>query len=140
MIKTCIKCGKEFNGRTKNKFCFKSCYHSYLIGKPSWNKGKKLSKKHIDNLIKSHKGKYTSKESFHWKGDNVGYCALHEWVSRYKGKPTKCEHCGKIFLRNSQIHWANIDHKYRRRLNDFIRLCSSCHKIYDYKNHLKRND
>src|ERR1035437_1026466 len=27
-----------------------------------------------------------------WKGDDVGYRALHRWVENHLGKPTKCEH------------------------------------------------
>jgi len=71
-----------------------------------------------------------------WAGDRVGYFTLHSWVMRWKGKPTTCEHCGKTGLTGMKIHWANKDHKYKRNLEDWIRLCASCHKIYDYKNHL----
>jgi hypothetical protein len=65
-----------------------------------------------------------------WKGDNVKYCSLHQWLVRKKGKPSKCEHCGTTDIRRYQ--WANIDHKYRRNVDDFIRLCIPCHKKYDY--------
>ena len=32
------------------------------------------------------------------------------------------------------IHWANIDHKYRRNLDDWIGLCAKCHRRYDIEN------
>ena len=35
-----------------------------------------------------------------------------------------------------KFEWANIDHKYRRVLEDFIRMCTSCHRKYDYENNL----
>lgn len=72
---------------------------------------------------------HRSDEAHHmWKGQKVGYCGLHAWVRRHRGKPTVCEHCGCIGPRH---HWANIDHKYRRVLEDFIRLCQRCHYVYD---------
>lgn len=71
-----------------------------------------------------------------WKGDNVGYTATHDWVRKWKGKPTMCEGCGKDGLKKSQIHWANIDYQYRRILDDYIGLCVSCHKKYDYEHNL----
>lgn len=59
------------------------------------------------------------------------YATIHQWVVRWRGRPAKCEHCGKDGLTERKIHWANIDHKYRRNLNDYIRLCAKCHKNYD---------
>lgn len=70
-------------------------------------------------------------KSCHWKGINVGYKGIHEWVKKWKGRPDTCEHCGKTQLKGRQIHWANVDHQYRRVLEDFIRLCKDCHKKYD---------
>lgn len=64
-----------------------------------------------------------------WKGDEVGYVALHTWVSRKKGKPKKCEICKKENL--ERYEWANKDRKYRRNTDDFIRLCVECHRNYD---------
>jgi hypothetical protein len=74
-----------------------------------------------------------------WKGDEVGYRALHNWVQKYKGKARKCSFCGKNGS-GKQIQWANIDHQYRRVLEDYISLCSSCHKKYDIENNLKHKD
>lgn len=69
--------------------------------------------------------------NLNWKGDNVGYHALHNWVSRNLGTPNICEHCGKSGLKGRYIDWANKSQKYLRDLSDWIRLCKSCHKIYD---------
>lgn len=101
-------------------------------------KGKKLSKKHIKSIVDSHKGKNLGEDSPRWKGDKVGVGALHSWVVRRKGKPIKCQFCGELPKKAfpKRIQWANKDHKYRRKLNDFIGLCVSCHRNYDYKNHL----
>ena len=71
--------------------------------------------------------------SGNWKGENAKYRAIHQWVSKWKGSPTTCEKCGRTNLTKQQIHWANIDHRYRRVLDDYIRLCAKCHKKYDKK-------
>ena len=68
-----------------------------------------------------------------WKGDNVGYKGLHKWVKKCKGKPKICEHCG-IDCEEKRLEWANIDHKYKRNLDDFISLCCKCHRCYDKLN------
>lgn len=69
-----------------------------------------------------------------WKGSQVSYYGLHAWIKKQLGSPTKCEHCKKDGLIKNEIDWANKDHKYRRNLGDWIRLCRSCHKKYDYSN------
>jgi len=52
----------------------------------------------------------------------------------WKGKAKFCENCGKIGEKVGDrwnIDWANIDHKYRRVLEDYIGLCKKCHRKYD---------
>lgn len=66
-----------------------------------------------------------------WKGDKVSYAGLHIWVRKWKGKPFGCGICGS--QKNIRYHWANIDHKYRRVLDDYMSMCCSCHKKYDVK-------
>jgi hypothetical protein len=72
-----------------------------------------------------------------WKGDEVGYEPLHQWIRRIKGPPNACVQCGKVKTTARSIHWANIDRQYRRQPDDFIALCASCHKLHD--NNLYRN-
>jgi hypothetical protein len=66
-----------------------------------------------------------------WKGEKAGKKAKHEWISVNYGKPNYCEHCKRTDRK--KYEWANIDHKYRRVIEDFIRLCVSCHRKYDYE-------
>lgn len=66
-----------------------------------------------------------------WKGDNVGYGAVHSWIRKKLGNPCKCNSCQKDNLRSRQYHWANISHKYKRELSDWVRLCVKCHSLYD---------
>jgi hypothetical protein len=75
-------------------------------------------------------------DSPNWKGDSVGKAALHRWVEKYKGKPRKCEHCGTE--KAKQYDWANVSQRYKRDLDDFIRLCRPCHAKYDYPTRSKK--
>lgn len=105
-------------------------------------KGRKLSPEHIKNCVLGHKGlKHTEDwkkengerckgiKNWQWKGDNGSYGAIHNWVRKWKGRPNHCEVCGTTERR--MYHWANIDHKYRRVLEDYISMCEPCHVRYD---------
>ena len=120
-------------------------------GHISWNKGINWPEEIKEKISKAKKGvkiwggKRTGMdwmigERHHaWKGNNVGYTGLHAWTKAKLGKPSICEHCGNNGLNGQKIHWANKDHKYRRNLDDWLRLCASCHKIYDLKNGLTKH-
>lgn len=51
------------------------------------------------------------------------------WVELHKGKPSLCEHCGTTEAK--KFEWANISKKYKRELDDWIRLCTKCHRKFD---------
>jgi hypothetical protein len=84
---------------------------------------------------------HTGEKSINWMGDDVGYDGVHKWVKKHLGKPTKCEHCGKsgVYIINKDgkrkldIEWANKDHRYRRNLSDWMRLCKKCHGEHDVR-------
>lgn len=76
------------------------------------------------------KGKAAGRSTF-WKGEDALYETKHRWVSNHKGRPQFCEHCKRTDRK--KYEWANIDNKYRRVLDDYIRLCTSCHRKYDYR-------
>lgn len=82
------------------------------------------------------KGKF---EEVHpkWKGNSIGKAGVHRWVDKWKGKPNKCEVCG--VENKKKYEWANIDHKYRRVLEDYTRMCTSCHRNYDKSRGVKIN-
>ena len=74
----------------------------------------------------------TGKQNPAWKGDKVGYWGIHDWVTRKLGQPRYCAYCQSNDKKGPlQYQWANISHSYRRDLSDWIRLCASCHKLFD---------
>lgn len=63
-----------------------------------------------------------------WKGDAVGYAALHTWIKRRKKRPSCCEICG---IEKPRLDLANISGKYLRDLADWEYLCRRCHMKKD---------
>lgn len=63
---------------------------------------------------------------------------IHREVERILGKPKKCENCGDTT--KNKYDWANISGEYKDDITDYIRLCISCHRLYDFgKINVKRN-
>lgn len=62
-----------------------------------------------------------------WKGDNVGYNALHAWVKRNLIKPQVCSNCNQT----KALDLANISQEYKRDLSDWEWLCRKCHMEKD---------
>lgn len=132
--------GKKHN---ISKEGYEKLSHTFLKG--GWNKGLKSSKEWREKVRQARLGttipvktkakmKLSAKvaeENHKWLGDDVSYTGLHMWVKNHLGKPKKCEHCGRTDLPLRKYHWANIDHKYRRNLHDWLRLCVDCHRKYD---------
>jgi hypothetical protein len=110
----CKQCKSVFYRKPylKRVFCSHKCQVNsiFYVGHPPY----------VDN-----KGS----NSYAWKGDKVGYVALHSWVRRERGTPSKCEHCGTTTA--VKYEWANKSHKYKRDLSDWLRLCVPCHSRYD---------
>lgn len=104
---------------------------------PEWNKkiSDGVKKQHAEGrgrspgFTKEARAKAIEKT---WKGESASLKAKHQWVSLWKGKPTMCEFCGTTTAK--KFEWANVDHKYRRVLDDYIRLCTRCHRRYDIDN------
>lgn len=88
---------------------------------------RKISRANKGNpkLINANRGE----RAYNYKGGEVGYGALHEWVRRWLGKPNKCENCGATDKK--RYEWANISGDYLRDLGDWARLCKSCHCLID---------
>lgn len=155
MTKECKQCGKSFEKSPSEsnaywqvkKYCSISCSR---VERSSWNKGLPRTWKSPGDFKKGSKpwnkgkGDYAKKLGFGkwmkgrtdeqnnaWKGDEVGYGALHDWIRSKKGTPIQCSNCGKKSKVPQMIHWANVSGEYYRDLNDWIRLCAKCHKEHD---------
>lgn len=127
------------------------------LGQKSWNKGRTgiYSVESLEKMRKSHIGQKVSEETKkkisetnkgcigYWLGkklseehklhiskpESTNYRTIHWWVQRVLGKPNKCEYCDNT---NAKAYdWANIDHTYKRDINDWVRLCRSCHIKFD---------
>jgi hypothetical protein len=64
-----------------------------------------------------------------WKGDNASRSAIHKWLSKIKPLTGICEECG---VTGKRTEYSNVDHTYRRVVEDYRELCSRCHRYYDY--------
>ena len=62
-----------------------------------------------------------------WKGDDVGYHALHDWARRHIAKPILCVCCGE----QEPFDLSNISGEYKRELPDWHWLCRKCHMSLD---------
>lgn len=133
--------GLKLKGISQDTSHLKS--YQFKKGQEVWNKGQKGYKLKIKyprkDFTKSIEGlkEYWDKNSrWHddehpsWKGDDVKYVALHQWVNKHKGRANQCSniYCPGI---SSTFDWANIDSAYKRNLDDFVSLCRSCHMRYD---------
>ena len=57
--------------------------------------------------------------------------AIHRRIETLYGKPKYCEICKRSDKK--KYEWANKDHKYSMNIEDWMRLCTSCHRKYDIK-------
>lgn len=59
-----------------------------------------------------------------WKGDKVGYYALHTWLGRKLGKAKRCSN--SPLHKCNKYYWANISGEYKRDLSDWKQVCARC--------------
>jgi hypothetical protein len=137
-MKNICKCGNEFDVRPAlvkkgyGKFCSMQCSFKWRSKGPAKRKPYNIIKENPKSFKKGqtpwNKGVQSNLIPANFKGESVGYDALHDWVNRHRGKAVKCEHCGKD---HGRIEWANKSHEYKRDLSDWISLCKKCHYAYD---------
>lgn len=104
------------------------------IANGRYEKGHRETKEQKEKRLLNLRKVIVGKNNVHWKGDNAVQHTIHHWIVRWKGRPKQCEVCGTTDAK--KYEWSNIDHKYRRVLDDYIRMCTKCHRNYDYDNHL----
>lgn len=81
-----------------------------------------FSKKWRENIANAVKGNKS-----HWIGDNASYRAIHRYFTVHFGNEKYCTMCERTDRK--RYEWANIrdDGKYTRNINNYTRLCHSCH-------------
>lgn len=129
----------------------------------AWNKAhpkrrKEIMKKHRDcpelrngthaNLGRKHneefklavserqQGHWIGDKNPKWVGDAVAYHGVHSWVKRQKGKAMSCINGCTA----KRYQWTNVDHKYRRNVDDYTSMCQSCHYYYDFERRKKMKE
>jgi hypothetical protein len=124
--------------KANKKFCSKNCYSNFYR-KIVICKGCKTS----FQIAKWQNAKFCSRKCFlnntwkednnpRWKGDKVGYHGVHDWLNRIFGKADRCELCGASDKR--MYHWCKkLGAPYFRNRENFIMLCVSCHRKYDWR-------
>lgn len=93
--------------KSTHKFCSKKCYWKSLEG------------------LKNEKAP-------NWRGNKAGIQAIHNWLEVNFGKFKICE--GKDCRKKSNVYeWClKTNYKYKKNKNNFLRLCRSCHRRYDF--------
>jgi len=141
----CHQCSKHYiilkcilkNRKNNSKFCSKICKNNSLLNVSRPQKTKEKISNSLKGRTSPNKGKEVrwmiGKKNYNWKGGVAYVGNLHVWVRRNKGNAKICVDCGASSDKRV-IQWSNIDHKYRKNLDDFVGRCVSCHKFYDYKN------
>lgn len=126
-------CGNQFyisgyriNDKKRGKFCSRKCGDKMRKGKHNSIKTE-FKKDQIPYIAEHPEIAPRDANHFNWKGDKVGYGALHAWIKRRLAKPMACNHCGEI----KSLDLANKSHLYKRELNDWLWLCKKCHTKYD---------
>ncbi len=61
------------------------------------------------------------------------YNNCHAYISRHYGKATKCENLECSYKNPKRYEWALLkDKDYSKNIEDYIQLCPSCHRKYDF--------
>ena len=123
MDRLCLQCSVILTNRQKN-YCSRSCRNKAYPN----NKGRKFSDDHKRKIGIAHLGmkrpdlaEYNrthikrEAEIHSWKGDDVGYIAIHNWAHRHVGLKDKCELCGST----ERLEMSNTSQQYKREVGDW---------------------
>lgn len=64
------------------------------------------------------------------------YAIMHKRLIRELGQPRECEYCGSVTAKKFEWAFTGSGHgdgilAYSENLEDYIRLCTSCHRKFD---------
>lgn len=120
----------------------KRLYLEGIVKPPRSMSGKHHTKEAREKISKNHsrhnlgkkwseglRERLSGENSSGWLGDKVGYSGVHSWIRKKLGTPSLCQYCKTE--KAKKFEWANLSRKYLRKVEDWIRLCTSCHVLYD---------
>lgn len=112
--------------KEKIKVICKICKKIFFVIPYRKDKAKCCSYK-CSSILKSTLSINNMRKNGMWKGENVGYCAIHDFIKYHVKKPTRCHECNKI----KRLDLHNKSHKYLRDFYDWEWLCRRCHMVKD---------
>lgn len=115
--------------REANQTSFKSG-HTKVGGFGKGDRHSEQAKKKVSASLFGKRGKLSRR----WLGDKAGYTAIHTWLTNKYGKASHCENKRCEGLPASRYEWASISGECKRDINDYVQLCTRCHRKYDYGN------
>lgn len=130
--KDCPKCDKQI--WFYSSFCRKHAFRptAFKQGHGLSNTGRTHFSKGESPWNKGLQGVQSDERHGGWKGNKVGYYALHAWIKRKLGKAKYCLFAKTLYSDCSpSFQWANISREYKRNLEDWMQLCVRHHKQYD---------
>lgn len=148
--RTCKVCGRKFYGINDitgkhgskviriSKYCSKACWsiRATIINRCSEcgkeiKTTKSVNKRYCGMACRDKRYKLLTGElSTAWKGDKVSYSGVHKCIYDKYGIPKVCEKCGREG-QSKNMNWANISGTYKRDRSDWVRLCPTCHRLFD---------
>lgn len=66
-----------------------------------------------------------------WKGDDVGYRALHYRIVKLFGKADRCENLDCAHTDYHRFEWANLTNEVSNERDNWAMLCVFCHRQMD---------
>lgn len=144
MAKTAAQLESQRKYREKNRDAIREKARVYADRKRRENGTAKHGSPEYWEKLRARPPVLRGAEHPNWKGDDAGYVSLHMWVSRHKTRTGVCSVCGQHRepkpggFRKVATEWANVSGEYHRDLDDFVEMCTSCHKKHDLA--FKRGD
>lgn len=79
------------------------------------------------NSLKKKEGE----EAPRWKGEKAGKSAFHQYINKHHGRPKICEN-KECKGKSKDYDWCiKTGRKYSHNIEDYLRMCRSCHRRYD---------
>ncbi|WP_201776406.1 hypothetical protein [Streptacidiphilus carbonis] len=110
----CESCSKEALVRAdgSKRFCSKSC---------------STTRQHLEGRSRQLRGE----EHYAWKGSDAKYQALHQRVSRARGRADRCEWRPSVGCASRKYEWSHIHGTDTGNVANYRSLCKTCHQRYD---------